>query len=101
MVAQFQRDSYKNCRDDEDIVSCEWTKELFVNSSDPAIIKRVEEKYEELNGLEQGGINYFNIDLDEMFNMGDVVITSLQEFFKNFARYGVAKCPGKNVALFV
>ena len=36
-----------------------------------------------------------------MFNMSDVVITSLQELFKNFAREGAAKYRGENVALIV
>ena len=78
MVAQFQRDSCENCSDDENIISCEWTKEIFINSSDPALIKRVEEKYEALNGLYQGGMNYLKISLDDMLNMSDVIITSLQ-----------------------
>ena len=33
--------------------------------------------------------------------MSDVVVTSLREIFKNFARDGVAKYPGENVALLV
>ena len=41
VVALFQRDSYENFKDDENSVSCEWTKELFINSSYPALIKRV------------------------------------------------------------
>ena len=56
MVAQLQRDSYENCSDDDDIVSCECTKELFINCSYPALIKRVEEKYEALDGLDQEGV---------------------------------------------
>ena len=78
MVAHFQRDSYNNFSDGEDIVSCQWRKELFVDSSDPALIRRVEEKYGEMDGIEQGGITYLNISLDEMFNMSNVVITLLQ-----------------------
>ena len=38
---------------------------------------------------------------DDMFNTSDVIITSLQELFKNFARDGVAKYPSENVALLV
>ena len=101
VVNQFQRDSYENCSDDECIVSCEWTKEIFINFSYTYIIKRVEEKYEALDGLEQEGIAYLKIAFDDMFNMSDVVITSLYEVFKNFDRYGVAKYPSKNVALIV
>ena len=78
MSAQFQRDSFENCSDDKYIVSCDWTKEIFIKYSDAALIKRVEEKYEALNGIVQGGIAYFNIALDDMLNMSYVVITSLQ-----------------------
>ena len=56
MVAQSQRYSCENCSDDKDIVSCELTKEIFVNSSDPSLIKMVEEKNEALDRLEQVGI---------------------------------------------
>ena len=63
MVAQFQRDSYENCSDDEDIVSCEWTEEIFRKSSDTALIKRVEDNYEALDRLEQEGITYLKIDI--------------------------------------
>ena len=78
VVAQFQRDSYENCSDDEDIISCEWTKEIFINSSYPDLIKSLEYKYEALYEIEQGGITYLNIDIDDMFNMSDAVITLLQ-----------------------
>ena len=33
--------------------------------------------------------------------MSDIVVTSLQDFFKTFARNGVAKFPNENVALLV
>ena len=61
----------------------------------------VEDKYEALDRLEQGGITYLNMALDEMFNMSDVIITFLQEFLKNFARDGIAKYLSENVALLV
>ena len=56
VLAQLQRDSYKNGNDNGDIVSCECIKELFLNSSDPDLIKMVEEKYEYMDGIEQGGL---------------------------------------------
>ena len=101
VVSQLQRHSYENDNDNEDIVSCEWTKGLFVRSSDTFIINRVEDKYEALDGLKQGGITYLKIALDDMFNMSDVVITSIQEFFKKFARDGLSKYPSENLALLV
>ena len=36
-----------------------------------------------------------------MFNIGDVIITLLQEFFKKFSRDGVAKYPSEILALIV
>ena len=51
VVYQFQRDSCKNFNEDEDIVSCECTKEIFVKSSDTTLIKMVEVKYEALDGI--------------------------------------------------
>ena len=78
VVARFQRDSYNNFNDNEDNVSCEWTNEVFVNSLGLALIKRVEDKYESMDGLDQGGINYLKSGFYDMFNISDVVITSLQ-----------------------
>ena len=54
----FQRDSYDNFFNDEDIVGCEWTLELFVNYCDGALIKSIEESYDNLDEPEQGGITY-------------------------------------------
>ena len=52
VVAQFYRNSYENCTDNEDIIGLEWMKELFVNYPDIALIKRVEDKYDVLDRLE-------------------------------------------------
>ena len=70
-----------------------------MNSSNTVLIKRVEYKYEVLDGLEQGRIAYLKISLDYIFNMSDVVITSIKEFFKKFSQDGVANYPSENVAL--
>ena len=64
-----------------------------MNYSYPALIKMAEKKYEELDRLDQGVIKYLKIALDDMFNMSDIVITSIHEFFKNFARDGLANHP--------
>ena len=74
-------------------------KELFVNSPYPDLIKMLKEKYEALDRIDQGGITYLNIALNEMFNMSYFVITLLQELFKNFDQDGVAKYQSENVAL--
>ena len=49
-----------------------------MNSSDPSLIKRAEDSYDALFGIEQGGIACLKIALDDIFNMSDVVITSPQ-----------------------
>ena len=72
-----------------------------MNSPDTDLIKRVEEKYEAMDRLEQGVVTYLKIALDEMFNTSDVVIPSLQEFFKNFAQDGESKYTSENVALLI
>ena len=72
-----------------------------MNSSDTTLIKRVVDNYEELDRLEKGGIAYLKIALDEVFNISDVVITSIHQLFKNFAQDVVSKYPSGNVALLV
>ena len=72
-----------------------------MNSPDTDLIKRVEEKYEAMDRLEQGVVTYIKIALDEMFNTSDVIITLLQEFFNNFARDGVSKYPSEDGALHI
>ena len=82
LVSHFQQDSYKNCNDDKDIINCECTKLLLLKSLDHDIIEKSEEKYEAMDGIDQEEIIYLKISLDKMFNMSDVVITSLQEFLQ-------------------
>ena len=101
VVAQSQRYSYANYNKDKDRISCDCTNERFLNSSDPTLIKKVKEKHEALDGLEQGGITYLNIFLDEMLNMSDAITNSLQEFFKNFVQDDIDNYPSENVALLV
>ena len=55
VVEQFQIDSYMNWNNDEYIVSCERTKDIFVNSPDPTLIKRVGDKYETLYEIDWVG----------------------------------------------
>ena len=49
-----------------------------MNSLDTVLIKMVEDKYEALDGIEKGRITYLKILLDDIFNMSDVAIDSLQ-----------------------
>ena len=69
----IQRDSYDTCVNGEDIVGCEWKSELFVNSCDGALIKSIEEKYYNLDELEQGGITCRNLlSIDSRLNRIDL-----------------------------
>ena len=72
-MAQFERDYYNIYNENKDIVSCEWTNYLFVEYLDPALIKKLEDKYKALGGLEKGRVTYLKIDIDNIFNMGDFV----------------------------
>ena len=60
------------------------------------MINMIKEKYETLDELEQGGITYLKIAFDKMFNMINVVITSLHDFIKNFFKDDISKVPNKN-----
>ena len=78
VLSQIQGDSYDSCNDDEDIISCEWMKELFLESSDPSLIKKVRQKYEALYGIDKQWVTYRKVALGEMFNISDVFITLIQ-----------------------
>ena len=82
VVAQFQRGSYENCSDDEDIVSFEWKKELFVNSSYPALIKSFEEKYDALDRIYKGGVIYPRL----IFMICSILVTSSSLWSSNSSR---------------
>jgi hypothetical protein len=69
----------------------------LTNSCDINLVKRVDEKFDHLNGYEQGGITYLKIVLDEMFTMSGMVILLLQKYLKQFAQDGIAKVPNKDV----
>jgi hypothetical protein len=53
----------------------EWVKEFLTNSCDINLVKRIEEKFDQLFEYEHGGITYLKIMLDEMFTMSNMVIT--------------------------
>ncbi len=75
----------------------EWVKEFLTNSCDINLEKRINEKFDQLFQYEQGGITYLKIALDEMFTMSNMVVTSLQNFLKQFAKEGIAKVPNEDV----
>ena len=41
---------------------------------------------------------YLNIAFENMFNMSNVVITSLHEFINNFSKDGISKIKNENVS---
>ncbi len=92
-----QRDTFDWCTDEDDLTSMEWVEEFLTNSCDINLVKRIDEKFDQLFEYEQGGITYLKIGLDEMFTMSNIVITSLPKFLKQFAQEGVAKVPIEDV----
>jgi hypothetical protein len=96
-VCAWQRDTFDWCTDEDNLTSMEWVKEFLTNSCDINLVKRIEEKYDQLFEYEQGGITYLKIELDEMFTMSNMVITSLHKFLKQFAQEGVARVPHEDV----
>ena len=61
----------------------------------------MEDKYEALYELDQEVITYLNIDIDDIFNLNNFIITLFQELFRKFARDGVARYPSENLVLLV
>jgi len=88
----WQRDSF-DCACTKDLTSMEWAKSLMMNSCDVLLIDRIDEKFDELDLYEQGGVTYIKIALDEMFPISNTVVTNLQGFFEAFAKDGIAKVP--------
>ena len=72
-VIAFQRDT-KLFAAEEDMTSSDWFKGLPVNLSEAALLQRVDEKFQQLKPLEQGGITYLKFLLDEMFCMKNDVV---------------------------
>jgi hypothetical protein len=75
----------------------EWAKSLMMNSCDVLLVDRIDEEFDELDLYEQGGVTYIKIALDEIFTISNTVVTTLQGFFKAFAREGIAKVPNEDV----
>jgi hypothetical protein len=55
-VCAWQRDTFDWCTDDNNLTSMEWVKEFLTNSCDINLVKRVDEKFDQLYEYEQGGI---------------------------------------------
>jgi hypothetical protein len=92
----WQRDS-NDYASAEDLTSMEWARALMMNSCDALLVERIDEKFEELDLYEQGGVTYIKIALDEMFTISNTVVTTLQGFFAAFSKTGIAKVPNEDV----
>ena len=85
---------------EEDMTSIDWVKDLMANSSEDELNQQVNEKFENLESLEQGGTTYLKFMLEEMFCTRNNVVSALQTFLKNFSEEGLSKTVGKNVSEF-
>ena len=65
-VKAYQLDTNRYASE-EDMTSSDWVKDLMMNSSEVELKGRVDEKFEKLDSLEQGGITYLKLMLDECF----------------------------------
>ena len=98
-ICLFQKDTIEAAGDDKDLTSAMWVKELMMNSSETALIQRVDEKFEKRDLMEQGVITYMKIDLNEMFYMTQDIVTALQDWLKTTSQHGLTKIPGENVSV--
>ncbi len=83
----------------EDLTSMEWAKSLMMNSCDALLIERIDKKFEDLSLYKQGGVTYIKLALDKMFTISNTVVATLQGFFENFAKDGIAKVPNEDVCV--
>lgn len=95
-VLKWQEDT--NLYSEDDMDSSDWLKQLLVNSSDDDLNKRVDEKYDELEETQKGGVVRLKLQLDEMFYMSPDVVNALQEWLRLFETTGVTRLQGENVA---
>ena len=79
---------------EEDMTSSEWVKNLLVNSSEAALSQRVDEKFQQLKPLNQGGIMYLKFLLYEIFCMTNDIVTAFQLFLKVFSDKGLTNTVG-------
>ena len=60
------------------MTSSDWVEDLLINLSEAALLQRVEEKFQQLEPLDQGGTTYLKFLLDEMLCMANDAVTALQ-----------------------
>ena len=69
----------------------------MMNFCDALLVKQINKKFKDLSLFEQGGVTYIKLALDKMFTISNTVVTTLQGFFENFAKDGIAKTPNEDV----
>jgi hypothetical protein len=74
----------------------EWAKSFMINSCDALLVEKMDKKFEDLSLFKQGGVTYIKLVLDKMFTISNTVVTTLQGFFENFAKDGIAKVPNED-----
>ncbi len=84
----WQQDSY-DYASLKDLTSMEWAKTLMMNSCDALLVKRIDEKFEDLS--------LYKLALEKMFTISNTVVATLQGFFENFAKDGIAKVPNEDI----
>jgi hypothetical protein len=92
----WQQDSF-NYVSLEDRTSMEWAKSFMMNSCDAVLFKEINKTFKDLSLFEQGGVTYIKLALDKMFTISNSVVTTLQGFFDNFSKDGIAKLPNEDV----
>ncbi len=75
----------------------EWAKSLMINCCDALLVERIDKKFEDLSLYEQGGVTYIKLALDKMVTISNPVVATLQGFFENFAKDGIAKIPNEDI----
>ena len=73
------------------MTSSDWVEDLLINLSEAALSKRVDNKFQQLEPIEQGGITYLKFLLVEMFCMPNDVVTEFQLYLKAFYDEGLTK----------
>jgi hypothetical protein len=71
----------------------------MINSCDALVIERIDKKFKDLSLYKQGGATYIKLALDKMFTISNTVVATLQGFFENFAKDGIAKVPDEDVCV--
>jgi hypothetical protein len=92
----WQRDSF-NYACTNDLTSMVWAKSLMMNSCDVLFVERIDKKFNDLGLYKQGDITWLKIVLDDMFTTSNTGVTTLQGFFRTFAKEGIAKVPNEDV----